>query len=264
MNMITTIACQLLVSLCSLLAATIATFRPERLASLFSLFSKSGLRRIIQATVHWITLIAMLLGIAVPFVAFFASCIAFASSIPLVLRAVHLRILKMWLLPTLLVVASIVVAITQPLGLKVLALPKADVLPFVPVLSRVIKTYDEGLCFEGIATGEDGTLYLSGNRGLDFSRGDYYHDAQGELIERKSDGTELILFKTPRGLTQACLYWRMTTLFISPVTAISLISGILIPTEKPCNWHSLRKVRGPMDWILVLTACSIHQIVSLA
>ncbi|MDN3656755.1 hypothetical protein QWZ08_14005 [Ferruginibacter paludis] len=201
MNLITTVAFQLLVSLCSLLAATIATFRPDRLAPLFPLFSKSGLRRIIQATVHWIALIAMLLGIAVPFVAFFACCIAFASSIPLVLRAVHFRILKMWLLPTLLVVASVVVAITQPLGLKVLALPKADVLRFVPVLSRVIKTYDEGLCFEGIAAGEDGTLYLSGNRGLDFSRGDYYHDAQGELIERKSDGTEHILFKTPRGLT---------------------------------------------------------------
>lgn len=196
-----TLLFQILAGLSSLLAATIASFRPEPLEPLASLFSRSGIKRIAQATSHWIAFIATIAGIAVPFLAFFASCIAFVSSIPLLLNAAHERVSRAWALPVLLVIASVLVAIVQPLGLRVLALPKADQLSFNPIPWRVIKTYDEGLWFEGIAAGEDGTLYLSGNRNLDFSRGDYYNDAQGELIARKSDGSEHIIFKTPHGLT---------------------------------------------------------------
>ena len=200
MNLII-VSFQLLVCLASLIAAIVATFRPKLLEALAPIFQQSGLRRIGQAAAHWAAVIATLLGIAVPFVAFFASCIAFVSSLPLALRSVHLKYTRLWALPTLLAIASVVIVIAQPLGLKVLALPKAADLPFKPSPSRVIKTYDEGLWFEGIATGENGTLYLSGNRSLDFSRGDYYHDAQGELIARKSDGSERVFFKTPKGLT---------------------------------------------------------------
>lgn len=192
---------QLLLGLFSLVAATIASFRPKRLEPLAYSFSKSGPGRILQAAGHWLALIATIIGIAVPFLAFFASCLGFISSIPLALGAFHLKTLRAWAMPAMLAIPSIVVALAQPLGLRVLALPKADQLPYAPVPARVIKTYDEGLCFEGIAAGEDGTLYLSGSRNLDFSRGDYYHDAQGELIARKTDGRELILFKTPKGLS---------------------------------------------------------------
>lgn len=132
---------------------------------------------------------------------FFAACLSFISSIPLAVNMFRLQTQRTWALPALLAIASVIVGLAEPLGLKVIALPKAADLPFKPVLSRVIKTYDEGLCFEGIAAGDDGTLYLSGNRGLDFSRGDYYHDAQGELTVRKPDGSEHILFKTPKGFT---------------------------------------------------------------
>lgn len=195
------ISLQLLIVLTSLLAAIVATFRPRRLEPMAAIFQQSGIRRVAQAAGHWIGFLAALLSIAVPFVAFFASCIVFGSSIPLAIRSAQTRSSRSWALPALLVAASFALVIAQPLGLKVLALPKADDLSFKPIPSQVIKTYDEGLWFEGIAAGEDGTLYLSGNRGLDFSRGDYYHNAQGELIARKSDGQEHILFKTPKGLT---------------------------------------------------------------
>lgn len=196
-----TITFQLLLGLVSLVAAIIATFRPKRLEPLAYSFAKSGPARILQAAGHWLAVLATFIGIAVPFLAFFASCIALLSSIPLALGALHLKTARAWVLPAMLAIPSIVVALAQPLGLRVLALPKADQLAYAPVPARVIKTYDEGLWFEGIAAGEDGTLYLSGSRNLDFSRGDYYQDAQGELIARKPDGSERILFKMPKGLS---------------------------------------------------------------
>lgn len=196
-----TLSFQILVALSSLFAAIVASFRPKPLEPLASIFSRSGVKRIAQTIIHWLAFITSVAGIAVPFLAFFAACIALVSSIPLVLNVVHEKFSRVWTLPVLLSIAPVLVAIVQPLGLKVLALPKADELSFKPTPWRVIKTYDEGLWFEGIAAGEDGTLYLSGNRGLDFSRGDYYHDANGELIARKPDGSEHMLFKTPKGLT---------------------------------------------------------------
>lgn len=221
-----TLIFQLLVSLSSLLAATIATFCPKRLEPLASIFSKPGKRRIAQAAGHWLVFVATILGIAVPFFAFFASCLAFISSIPLALGAFHVKTPRYLALPALLAIASVVVAFAQPLGLKVLALPKADDLSFHPAPSRVIKTYEEGLCFEGIAAGEDGTLYLSGNRWLDFSRSDYYHDAQGELIARKADGIERILFKTPKGLTSGV-----------PVVARDNSIYLTSHGNTSCIWH---------------------------
>ncbi|KAK6033588.1 SMP-30/Gluconolaconase/LRE-like region [Ostertagia ostertagi] len=192
---------QCLISLCSLFAAMIVSFGPASLKPLVSRYQKWGFGRIAQAAGHWLVFVATLAGIMVPFLAFFASCIAFVSSIPPLLAALTLKTPRAWTLPAILLIAPCIVAIAQPLGLKVLALPKADDLRFNPVLSRVIKTYDEGCWFEGIAAGDDGTLYLSGNRGLDFSRTDYYHDAKGELIARKPDGSEHVIFRTPGGLS---------------------------------------------------------------
>lgn len=200
MNTIT-IAFQLILSLALLISATIITFRPRVFKQLVQMIPQSRWGRIVQAMLLWIATIVSLAGITVPFVVFFASCIAFVASIPLVLRAANLKVTNLWVLPVVMVISSMVVGIGQPLGLKVIALPKADELAVNLCAARVIKTYDQGLWFEGIATGEDGTLYLSGNRDLNFSRGDYYHDAKGELIERKPDGNEHIVFKTPKGNT---------------------------------------------------------------
>lgn len=101
----------------------------------------------------------------------------------------------------MLVLAATLVAILQPLGLKILCLPTADPLPYRPVPARVIKTYGEGVGFESVRAGPDGTLYLAANRGLDFSIGDYYRRARGEIIARRPDGQERVLFTTPLGST---------------------------------------------------------------
>lgn len=145
--------------------------------------------------------LATLAGAAVPFLAFFASCLALPLAVALGAHALATRHAAAGAFAGVLAAMSLGVALSQPLGLKVLALPRAAVLPVVPVPARVVKTYDEGLWFEGIAAADDGTLYLSGNRGLDFSRSDYFRAARGELIARRPDGAERIVFRTPTGAT---------------------------------------------------------------
>lgn len=259
-----TITFQLLLGLFSLVAATIATFRPKRLEPLAYSFAKSGPGRILQAAGHWLAVIGTLIGIAVPFLAFFASCIAFISSIPLALGAMHLKTARAWALPAMLAIPSIVVALAQPLGLRVLALPKADQLPYAPVPARVIKTYDEGLCFEGIAAGEDGTLYLSGNRNLDFSRGDYYHDAQGELIARKTDGSERILFKTPKGLSSGVpVVNKDNSIYLTSHGKTSYI-WYIDPSGKSRQLAQFPGMPGRTDWISDQTECFTHPTVTWA
>ncbi|NEX61986.1 SMP-30/gluconolactonase/LRE family protein, partial [Noviherbaspirillum galbum] len=142
---------------------------------------------------------ATLAGVAVPFLAFFASCAALAVSAVAAGLAWRKSRAQEILVPLLLIIAAIGVGIAQPLGLKVLALPKADGLPYMPVESRVVKTYGEGVWFEGIAAGPDGTLYLGANRGLDFARSDYWRDAEGQVIARSPDGNERLLFRMPKG-----------------------------------------------------------------
>jgi len=94
-----------------------------------------------------------------------------------------------------------IICVLQPLGLKVLLLPKADNLPYEAVKAEVVKTYDEDVWFESVRAGADGTLYLAANIDLDFTRPDYYRDAFGEVIVRQIDGSERVLFKTPKGST---------------------------------------------------------------
>lgn len=217
---------QLFLCLALLIAASIITFRPRMFKRLENIIPKFRSWRIVQALFLWIAFIANLAGIRVPFLVFFASCIAIATSIPLLVRAANLKVARLWLIPAMIIILSVITGIARPLGLKVIALPKADELPLSICSARVIKTYDEGLWFEGIAAGGDGTLYLSGNRDLDFSRGDYYHVAQGELIERKPDGSERILFKTPKGNTSGI-----------PLLAADKSIYLTSHGETSCIWH---------------------------
>src|SRR5450830_249805 len=137
-----------------------------------------------------------LASIAMPFLAFFAACFGVLAAIVLAWRrAAPSR----WALPAMLGACSVMLAMAQPLGLKVLALPKAAELPLAKVRATVIKNYEAGTWFEGIAAGPDGTLYLAANRGLDFARSDYYRSAQGEVLARSADGKERSVFKTPAG-----------------------------------------------------------------
>ena len=138
-------------------------------------------------------------GIVVPPVAFFASCLALAVAFTLWLARTATRSADSLRASSSLAAAALGVACLQPLGLKVMLLPKADRLPYEPVEASVAKTYDEGVWFESVRAGADGTLYLAANVGLDFSRHDYYRHARGEVIARHPDGSEKTLFSTPEG-----------------------------------------------------------------
>lgn len=144
---------------------------------------------------------AFLAATSVPFLAFFASCLTLTvtAALSVVARIAGGRLASAAVIAG--IALAVGVAALQPLGLKVLLLPKADRLPYEPVPWTVVKTYEPGVWFEGVSAGSDGTLYLSANRRLDFSIGKYYRRAQGQIIARKPDGSEHILFRTPQGST---------------------------------------------------------------
>lgn len=144
--------------------------------------------------------LALLAGLAVPFVVFFGACLAGLALLTW-LAVTFRRGGTAILAPAVLLVAAVGVALAQPLGLKVLLLPKADSLPFQPGEARVLKTFGEGVSLESVRAGSDGNLYLSVNEGLDFSRTDYYRAGQGRIIVRKPDGAERAHFTTPVGST---------------------------------------------------------------
>lgn len=145
--------------------------------------------------------IGMIIATMVPFVAFFAALLSVIVTGALAAASKGRGGPTVWALSTALVLASVGVAVLQPLGLKVLSLPKADALAYRPVPARLIKTYGEGVGFESVRAGPDGTLYLAANIGLDLSSGDYFHRAHGEIIARRQDGRERVLFTTPVGST---------------------------------------------------------------
>ena len=179
--------------------AVLAAFRPKRLARWGALAPTSRLGKVAFAALCLLAGAGTLAGLAVPFVVFFSSCLALAASLASAAVSRASKVPGLWAIPAVFAIASIGVAMMQPLGLKVLALPKADDLPYAPVEAKVVKTYDEGVWFEGVAAGPDGTLYLAANRDLDFSRSDYYRNAVGEVIARDPSGAERVVFKTPKG-----------------------------------------------------------------
>lgn len=190
--------CALGLSLLLLAASTVY----GRWRKLLAVILPTGrLAQAVAASVFLLAAIALLVGAAIPFATFFGACLGLLSSLVLATRALHTRQALAWTVPLAIAGASIGIAAAQPLGLKVLALPKAADLPFVAVPARVVKTYDEGLWFEGIAAASDGTLYLSGNRGLNFSRSDYYRAATGEVIAHRPGKDDEVIFHTPVGST---------------------------------------------------------------
>lgn len=183
-----------------LLSLGIAT-HSALLSSLFGLQTWRRSTRWLLTAATAIPGVAMLTAALVPFLVFFAALMSILSTIALqwVGRATTSR--TGWLLSAGIIAASLAAAGLQPLGLKVLLLPKADRLPVERAPAQVVKIYDEGVWFEGVAAGSDGTLYLAANRDLNFSDSKYYRNAEGEVIARTSDGMERILFRTPKGTT---------------------------------------------------------------
>lgn len=147
---------------------------------------------------------AILLAISarVPFFTFFAaSLLTLLLASALIAVLAQRRGLKEPLAIGALLLGVMAAGAAQPLGLKVLALPKADALPRSLLPStRVVKTYGPGLWFEGIGAAPDGTLYLAGNKGEDYASGDK-RQVQAELIARAPNGSERLFFKLPQGST---------------------------------------------------------------
>ncbi len=145
---------------------------------------------------------ALFAAIWIPFFTFFA-----ASLLALLTLAALTTVLLQgrrsggagWL--AVLLVGLVAVGALQPLGLKVLALPKADTLPHAPVAAaKVVKTYGPGMWFEGIAAGPDGTLYLAQNTGENYATGDK-SQVHASVIARAPDGSERVFFRLPQGST---------------------------------------------------------------
>ena len=201
-----------------------AVARIKILTFLTTLLPKTRRGRLLSSVLFLVTGVACFISTMIPFAVFFASCLALLAAAFLMRQTFYSKRRQLWSIPLLIAIGSIAAVIAQPLGLKVLALPKADDLPIVPVPTRVVKTYDEGLWFEGITASSDGTLYLAGNRNLNFARSDYYREAQGEVIMRSPDGIEHVLFKTPAGSTAGVLTVSATgTLYMTSHSEASVI-----------------------------------------
>ncbi|MCQ8897026.1 SMP-30/gluconolactonase/LRE family protein [Limnobacter humi] len=140
-------------------------------------------------------------GLMVPFFAFFMASL---SLIAVIIHARVMRSTRSSVRPWTLGVAALLalaVALLQPLGLKVLLLPKADDLPTRAMQTRVLKTFEPGESLEGIAVGAQGQIVLTTNKGLRLDSSDYYQAAEGTLLQWSPTGETRTLLKTPQGTT---------------------------------------------------------------
>lgn len=143
----------------------------------------------------------MLDAIAQPFLVFFVAVFLVLLSTGTLLLQIVRKYTQGIPMIALLLTCTVITAALQPLGLKVLALPKAESLPLDPVASaRTVKVYGEGQWFESVKLGPDGTVYLTANKGENYATGDK-SQANAQVIARSPDGTERVFFKLPKGST---------------------------------------------------------------
>lgn len=159
------------------------------------------LPRYVAAVLTALPGIGMIAATIIPFIAFFASIFAVIVTGGMATASALRGGRPSWAAVALIALSSLGVAVLQPLGLKVMALPKADELLYQPVRSNVIKTYGDDVGFESVRAGLDGTLYLAANQGLDFTSPEYYRKAKGQVLARRPGGSETVLFTTPVGST---------------------------------------------------------------
>ncbi len=196
-----TLIVQSLVAFGFLVRAFVKFSNPRRVSAEFEALRLGRVARWGVGSAELIGGLGMLASIAQPFLVFFVSVfLALLSTTSLLTR--YLRKFKKGspMLATLLA-GAVAAAALQPLGLKVLLLPKAADLPLEHVQSaQVLKTYGEGVWFESVAVSPDGTVYLAANKGENYATGDK-SQAQAEVIARTADGSERVVFELPRGAT---------------------------------------------------------------
>lgn len=147
----------------------------------------------------------MLVGIKLPFLTFFGAALVVVLLTTLsAVAAVRRRpgFGRLLAAPfVLLIAASVLIGVKEPLGLKIVLLPRPDSLPYQPVAdARVVHTYDPGMWFEGVTALADGTLYLSESKGEDYNSGSK-SKVHAEVIKRSPQGTEQVFFRPPTGST---------------------------------------------------------------
>lgn len=145
--------------------------------------------------------IVLFASIWVPFFAFFGAILIFATALAGLAAGLFQGGGARRGAPLVaLLIGAVVAGAAQPLGLKVLALPKADELPRALVApATVLNTYRPGEGLEGIAAAPDGTLYLISNTGEDHATADY-RNVQATLIARARGGGERAVFRLPKGV----------------------------------------------------------------
>ena len=145
--------------------------------------------------------LALLAAVTQPFFVFFAAVFLLLLSAATLLLQVARQHTPGTPAVGLLLAGAVIAAALQPLGLKVLLLPKAEPLPLQAVASaRTVKTYGAGQWFESVKLGPDGTVYLTANQGENYATGDK-SQARAQVIARRPDGSESVFFALPQGST---------------------------------------------------------------
>lgn len=187
---------QVVVGLSFLALGLVAVIRPERLAEVRWIGSSGRVLGVLMVLGGVVTLVAT----QVPFLTFFAAVLDSAVVAGVWTKLSGLGVERLGTVAGTLLAGSLAMGVLQPLGLKVLLLPRADKLAYVPVPTRTVKTYGAGAWFESVGVGPDGTLYLSCNRGDNYATGDK-SQAQGQVIARSPAGEERVVFTLPMGST---------------------------------------------------------------
>lgn len=145
--------------------------------------------------------LAMLAAIAQPFLVFFVAVFLVLLSAGMLLLQVLRKHTQGTAMVAMLLIGAVIAAALQPLGLRVLALPKAEALPLTPAVSaRTVKAYAEGQWLESVKLGPDGTVYLTANTGENYATGDKSR-VRAQVIARAPDGSERVFFDLPQGST---------------------------------------------------------------
>lgn len=200
MNMLTLLI-QLVVGLGFIARAVAKLFGTE---TILAQFEALRLGRRVRWTLGGLELLgglAMLAAMAQPFLVFFAAVfLVLVGTGSVLLQTVRKQTQGLTMVAVLLA-GAVVAALLQPLGLRVLALPKAEAFPLALVESaHNVETYGEGQWIESVRLAPDGTIYLTANRGENYATGDK-SQAKAQVIARAPDGTERVFFELPQGAT---------------------------------------------------------------
>jgi sugar lactone lactonase YvrE len=135
-------------------------------------------------------------AIVQPFFAAFSGAALLAASVVIVSLGTSSNKLARFGLPLLLAAGATGLVALQPLGLRVMMLPKADALPLALAPAETIANYEPGSMIEGLAFDKSGNLFISKMTGVNLLTGDK-SQASSQIIKRSPSGEESVFFTMP-------------------------------------------------------------------